>query len=107
MRHEERSYFLIEIPCREGFEDEPLNEPLDEPLNDKDKLILREIFIRQPVNRKQLVDFTGFSAATITRIISKLSSKSIVFIERQGGKKSGGYILTQNGIAYLNYEKLL
>lgn len=24
--NDERSYFLIEIPCREGFEDEPLNE---------------------------------------------------------------------------------
>ena len=26
--NDERSYFLIGIPCREGFEDEPLNDKI-------------------------------------------------------------------------------
>ena len=35
--NEERSYFLIEIPCREGFEDEPLNGTINDKINDKIK----------------------------------------------------------------------
>ena len=100
---EDRTYFLIEIPCREGFENtsEPLNESLNEPLNDKEMLILREISNRQPINRKLLTQFTGIPASTVTRIISKLSTDPLALIERQGAKKDGGYILTEKGSAFL------
>lgn len=46
--NEERKYFLIEIPCKEGFGDrvligddfiEPLNEPLNESLNEAIKML--------------------------------------------------------------------
>lgn len=36
--NDERSYFMIEIPCREGFEDEALSDVINEPLNDKIKI---------------------------------------------------------------------
>ena len=92
---EDRTYFLIEIPCREGFEN------TSEPLNDKEMLILREISNRQPINRKLLTQFTGIPASTVTRIISKLSTDPLALIERQGAKKDGGYILTEKGSAFL------
>ena len=100
---EGRTYFLIEIPCREGFENanEPLNEPLSEPLSEKEMLILREISNRQPINRKLLAQFTGIPESTITRIISRLSTDPFVLIERHGAKKDGGYILTEKGNAFL------
>ena len=104
---EGRTYFLIEIPCRDGFENtneplnEPLNKPLNEPLNDKEILILKEISNRQPINRKLLIQLTGISESTVTRIISKLSADPLALIVRQGAKKDGGYILTEKGQAYL------
>ena len=100
---EDRTYFLMEIPCRDGFENtiEPLNEPLNELLNDKEILIFREISRKQPVNRKSLAQFTDIPVSTVTRIISKLSSAPFVLIERQGAKKDGGYVLTEKGIAFL------
>lgn len=96
---EGRTYFLIEIPCREGFEN--ANEPLSEPLSEKEMLILREISNRQPINRKLLAQFTGIPESTITRIISRLSTDPFVLIERHGSKKDGGYILTEKGNAFL------
>ena len=100
---EDRTYFLIEIPCREGFENagEPLNEPLNEPLSEKEMLILREISNRQPINRKLLTQFTGIPASTVTRIISKLSTDPFVLIERHGARKDGGYVLTEKGNTFL------
>ena len=100
---EDRTYFLIEIPCREEFENanEPLNEAINEPLSEKEMLILREISNRQPINRKLLAQFTGILESTITRIISRLSTDPFVLVERQGAKKDGGYILTEKGSAFL------
>ena len=104
---EDRSYFLIEIPCREGFENaseplnESLNESLNEAINEKEMLILKEISNRQPINRKLLTQFTGIPASTVTRIISKLSAGPFLLIERQGAKKDGGYILTDKGSEFL------
>ena len=92
---EGRTYFLIEIPCRDGFEN------TNEPLNDKEILILKEISNRQPINRKLLIQLTGISESTVTRIISKLSADPLALIVRQGAKKDGGYILTEKGQAYL------
>lgn len=97
----------IEIPCRDGFVEtaesinEPLNESLNEPLNNKELLVLSEISKKQQVNRKQLTEATGISAATMTRIISILSSEPLNLIERKGSKKDGGYVLTEKGITFL------
>ena len=108
---EDRTYFLIEIPCRKEFVEtvmslnEPLNETLNEPLNEtlnevldeKELLVLGEISRRQPINRKQLVQVTGISMATMNRIIRTLSSEPWELIVRQGAKKNGGYVLTGKG----------
>lgn len=96
---EDRTYFLIEIPCREGFI--KTFKPKNEPLNEKEILILSEISRRQSINRKSLADFTGISVSTITRIISKLSSELFELIERRGARKDGGYILTSKGVDFL------
>ena len=100
---EDRTYFLIEIPCREGFEKsiEPLNEPLNEPLKDlikqREIQLLNEISKRPMINRKQLISITGYSVSTITRTIKKLSTDPFNLIERKGAKKDGGYELTEEG----------
>lgn len=97
---DDRSYFLIEIPCREGFENKV------EPLNEKTLLILNEIYNNQVINRKNLAIITGISISTITRIINELTSDPLNFIERCGSRKDGGYSLTESGKLYLKSIKI-
>ena len=108
--NEERSYFLIEIPCREGFGDRVLIgddfiEPLNEPLNEKELMVIKAIFNKNVLNRMQLVEFTNISEATIKRIITRLTSEPLKLIEREGSRKTGGYVLTERGEAYIQSLK--
>lgn len=91
--NEERSYFLIEIPCREGFEDEPLNGTI----NDKIKSVLLKISELGIAKRKDLHDAIKVSMPTIDRILKQLISEELNFIEYQGSRKTGGYVLTEKG----------
>ena len=99
--NDERSYFLIEIPCREGFEDEALsdviNEPLNDKINDKIKSVLLKISELGIAKRKDLHDAIKVSMPTIDRILKQLISEELNFIEYQGSRKTGGYVLTEKG----------
>ena len=74
--NDERSYFLIGIPCREGFEDEPLNEPL----NDKIKSVLLNISELGIAKRKDLHDVIKVSMPTVDRLLKQLISEDSIFI---------------------------
>ena len=63
--------------------------------------ILKLVSTKQIINRKRIVDISGLSAATITRSITILSSVPFEYIERQGLKKTGGYVLTEKGKYYI------
>ena len=104
---EDRSYFLIEIPCREGFENtsEPLNEVINEAINKNALTVLLEISKSPYIKRKALLELTDISKATLERIIKQLSSEPLRLIEYQGSLKTGGYVLTKKGWAYLDALK--
>ena len=112
--NEERSYFLIEIPCREGFGDkvligddfiEPLNDAINDAINDAVKnnalLVLLAISRTPLIKRKLLLDNIDISKATLERILKHLSSESLGLIEYQGSRKTGGYVLTEKGKAFV------
>lgn len=91
--NEERSYFLIEIPCHEGFGEtlhigDDVVEPLNEPLNEKELLVLNSIANGNVLNRTQIVAYTNISESSIKRIIRCLSAEPLKLIERQGSKKN-------------------
>ena len=121
---DDRSYFLIEIPCREGFEgideaikdkNEAINEVINEAINDKHKNINEKIkeninkkelslliLIAQSPNikRTELMGILAVSRSTIERLLKSLSFEPLNLIEYRGSKKTGGYVLTDKGTAY-------
>ena len=44
----------------------------------------------------------AISRSTIERLLKSLSSDPLNLIEYQGSKKTGGYVLTEKGVAYYN-----
>lgn len=112
--NEERSYFLIEIPCREGFGDkvligddfiEPLNDAINDVINDainnNARLVLLAISRTPFIKRKLLLDNIDIFKATLERILKQLSSESLGLVEYQGSRKTGGYVLTEKGKAFV------
>ena len=100
---EDRTYFLIEIPCREGFEKtiKSLNEAINEAIN-PNALKALDIISKYPmIKRKMILEFMDISKATLERILKRLSSEEIALIEYKGSFKTGGYVLTERGNAYL------
>ena len=104
--NEERSYFLIEIPCHEGFEGsltigEAKNEAINEAINDNAQTVLLAISKSPLIKRKSLLENIEISKATLERTIKQLSSEPLALIEYQGSLKTGGYVLTEKGQAFV------
>lgn len=100
--NEERSYFLIEIPCREGFGDRVLIgddfiEPLNDAINNNARLVLLAVSRTPFIKRKLILDNIDISKATLERILKQLSSEPLGLVEYQGSLKTGGYVLTEKG----------
>lgn len=86
-----RSYFLMEIPCRDGF------ETINETINGNELAVFMEIAKNQGIKRNGLMKATGMTLATIIRILKNLISEPLNLIEYKGSRKTGGYILTEKG----------
>ena len=108
--NEERSYFLIEIPCREGFSDRVLigddmisadDDKINDKINDKIKSVLLKISELRIAKKKDLHDAIKVSMSTIDRILKQLISEDLNLIEYQGSRKKGGYVLTEKGKAFV------
>lgn len=113
--NEERGYFLIEIPCREGFGDrvligddfifsddgDAINDAINDEINNNARLVLLAISRTPFIKRKLLLDNIDISKATLERILKQLSSESLGLIEYQGSRKTGGYVLTEKGQAFV------
>ena len=90
---EERTYFLIEIPCRKGLEMYiPKNDPENDPKNDPKNLrrqyqILKIINEEADISISRLANILSVSYATIKRDISKLVEANK--LKRIGPKKGG------------------
>ena len=61
---------------------------------------------KQPgMKKNELAEKLALSVRTISRILQNLSSDSLDFIKYYGSKKTGGYVLTEKGHAYLTTLK--
>ena len=97
-----RTYFLIEIPCREGFEVAlDLNEAINEAINEEERALIKIILDKPGIKKLKLSELLNISIRTISRILKKLSAEPLDFIEYQGSKKTGGYFLTDKGKVFI------
>ena len=97
-----RTYFLIEIPCREGFEVAlDLNEAINEAINEEERALIKIILDKPGIKKLKLSELLNISIRTISRILKKLSTEPLDFIEYQGSKKTGGYFLTDKGKVFI------
>ena len=98
---EGRTYFLIEIPCREGVENEmdAKNGTINGMINEREAALFAEIAKQPGIKKNELAGKMDLSVRTISRILQN-SSDALGLIE-SGSKKTGGYVLTEKGLAYL------
>lgn len=99
---ENRTYFLMTIPCRKGFEGiaDTINENINENINEKELSLFVLIAQSPNIKRKELLKVPSISRPTMDRILKSLSSDPLNLIEYHGSKKTEGYVLTEKGIAY-------
>ncbi len=104
---ENRTYFLIEIPCRDGFQD--ISEPKSEPKSEIKNLLLTrkkselsgklrtlktilDLISESPkINTITLVERSGKSRTTIQKSIKTL--KECGFIQRNGNNREGYWVI--------------
>ena len=91
---DERSYSLIEITCREGFQN--AIEPITQESKHKDELktlrIILDLMIEDPeITTMALVERSGKSLSTVQKSIRILKDEHC--IDRVGGKKYGRWIV--------------
>lgn len=94
---EGRTYFLIEIPCRDGFENEmdAKNGTINGMINEREAALIAEIAKQPGIKKNELAEKMDLSVRTISRILQN-SSDALGLIE-SGSKKTGGYVLTEIG----------
>ena len=94
---EGRTYFLIEIPCREGFENEMDAKygTINGTINEREAALIVEIAKQPGIKKNELAEKMDLSVRTISRILQN-SSDALGLIE-SGSKKTGGYVLTEIG----------
>ena len=84
---DERSYFLLEIPCREGFSSK---SELKSELKTI-KIVLDLITANPDITIDILVKKSGKSRTTVQKCIKKL--KEDLCIKREGGRNGGRWIV--------------
>lgn len=97
----DRSYFLIEIPCREEFKfpDEIINETI----NEHEVEVFLKIAEKQGINMKTLIAMSGLSKSTIYRLTKVLTTEPFSLIEYKGSRRIGGYVLTEKGVEFYHF----
>lgn len=112
--NEDRSYFLIEIPCREGFESSltigeaingtingTINGMINGMINEREQAILIEVSKSPNIKKTHIAEKLNLSVRTLSRSLQGLSIEPLSLIEYQGSKKTGGYVLTEKGQAFV------
>lgn len=78
---EDRTYFLIEIPCRDGLDNKIItSETINGTINERDIVILTELLKQPGMKKSKLAEKLALSARTISRILQNLSSDSLDLI---------------------------
>lgn len=107
---EERTYFLIDIPCHPEFLEETLlvdtNVTKDgvkggvkdgvKELTDIQKIILFEIQLNTSITTSELAQKLNIKFRTFQRYISQL--KEMGFLSRKGGRKDGEWVVRMNNV---------
>lgn len=94
---EERTYFLIDIPCHPDFIKElfVLNKDVVKELSERQKIILDFITENPALTAKEMSERmsekTGIVPRTIQRDLAELQTKGI--ITREGGRKEGKWVI--------------
>ena len=98
---EGRTYFLIEIPCRDGYENEmdAENGMINGTINEREAALIAEIAKQPGIKKNELAEKMDLSVRTISRILQNLSSDALGLIE-SGSKKTGGYVLTEKSRSF-------
>ena len=73
--------------------------------NDKIKTILLKISELRMAKRKDLHDAIKVSMPTVDRLLKQFISEELNLIEYKGSRKTGGYVLTERGEAYIKSLK--
>ena len=82
------------MPCRDGFEEVLV---INETLKELEKELIALIADTPNIKRSALMNILGCSKLTLERMLKKLSSEPLNFIEYKGSKKMGRYFLTDKG----------
>ena len=94
---EDRSYFLIEIPCRKGFKEEI---KINHKASDRNLVILE--LCRMPQSRKDILDYIGVTNQTknFRSIIEPLISKGLLqrTVPDIPQNRNQQYVLTDKGL---------
>ena len=77
------------------------DDKINDKINDKIKSVLLKISELGIAKRKDLHDAIKISMPTIDRILKQLISEDLNLIEYQGSRKTGGYVLTEKGKAFI------
>ena len=107
---EERTYFLIDIPCHPEFLEETLlvdtNVTKDgvkdgvkggvKELTDIQKIILLKIQLNTYITTSELAQKLNIKFRTLQRYISQL--KEMGFLSRKGGRKDGEWVVRMNNV---------
>ena len=105
---QERSFFLIRIPCHPDFVHRDWSEDINDTINDivndivndtvKQRLAkMLQLFIQNPsLSKKQLALELGVSVPTISRDLSLLVEYHV--IERNGGRKNGQWVFLSKSV---------
>lgn len=104
---EDRTYFIIEIPCRDEFietvniPDGTINGTINGTISKREQDFLAVLRHNPGAKKSELAEYLSISVRTLSRIIQNLSSEPLSLIEYQGSKKTGGYVLTDKGVTFI------
>ena len=101
IKHHEKNLQKSIQEYRVSIENDTLNlknDTLNDTLNlsVKEKTVIDCISKNNDISISEIVDKTGFSRPTVTRIISSLKEKQILF--REGAKKNGHWVIRFGGL---------
>lgn len=99
----DRSYFLIEIPCHEGFEDsgdlwsDIVSEPAGTYINETDRLVLKAVADSPGIKRGGIMSATGLSLASVIKVLNAFGIEPLKLVECRYAAGRTEYFLTKKG----------
>ena len=93
---EERTYFLIDIPCHPYFTKKEIEIDTNgvKELSDIQEVIVKEMLFDPSVTTSEMAQKTGIKFRTLQRHISQLQAMGIVV--RKDGRKDGYWEVVKN-----------